>query len=324
MSKNRFGFVLFITLLLLLAFTTACLQSPLTQTTPLTVMGTLESKESDVVEARIIVSRGNHLVETTVPVNHNEFEGTVNLPVGQWELTVLLVDADGIVRFQSKPQSTRITFNEPSIVELVLYPAAGTVTVRIDLENYIFRNETLRARIHFDDEIHEVTRSSSSEPLEKKIEMLPGSYEFKIELYTESFRVGDRLGQGAWRVIHISENEDLLITWSPDTEALQISGRVETLLPAPENLMIDYSEGSIVLTWEPVIHWEVTGYFLFAQSSPLERFQLLNPLPVETANFVHVLDWDPLPTEIRYVVAAVSSSGLVGYYSEPQMWRRDN
>lgn len=321
LSRVAFGFVLFTVFIVTCACTTS---SPLTQKSPLTVLGTVaETGLVEIVEARVVVSRGKHIVEDVVPVQKNEFQTTVQVPVGQWELTVLLADAEGIVRFQSKPQTIQIALAKPNTVELILRPADSKVRIVINLENYIFRHVAMRARIHVNEAVHEVTRSDSSIPLETVITMSPGSHEFKVELYTESFRATDRIGQGAWEVIHIAENEEVSITWSPETEALQISGRVETLLSAPSNLeaMGDVATG-ILVTWTHLNHWDTAGYFIFAQESLLERYQLLSAVPLLEPSYLHELDPEKPPAEIRYVVAAVSTKGVVGYYSHPQMWKQ--
>ena len=309
-------------MLILCATTAACTpSSPLTTKAPIMILGTLSATGiPDVVEAHIVISRGKHIVEETVPVINNEFTATLQVPVGEWEVFVLLMDAQGIVLFQSKPQNTQISLGQSQLLELVLRPADTKVHITIDVENYIFKHEALRARIHFDDEIYEIVRPDSLTPLETTIELSPGSYEFKIELYTESFRIGDRLGPGVWEIVHLMENEEFFINWSPVTEALEVSGRVETLLPCPENLTLIGQPDGILITWEPVYHGEVVGYFLFAQNSVLERFELLNSIPLEGTSYLHALDADH-PQHMNYVVAAVSSSGLVGYYSPPKAWR---
>ena len=321
MYRKPARFVSLLVVLFLLVITTACSPvSPLTQKTPVTVMGILANTSStDVVEAHIVVSRGKHTVETTASVVQNEFQATLQVPVGDWDVTVLLVDSQGIVRFQSKAQSTQISLAQPQVVELVLRPADSKVHVDIDMENYIFKNVAMRARIHFNDDIHEVIRDDLLTPLEASVDLTPGSYEFKVELYTESFRVGDRLGPGVWEVIHITENEELFITWSPVSEALQISGRVETLLPSPTNLTLTEDADGVRINWDPVDHFEVVGYFLFTQVSPLDRFECLSSVPLENSSYLHKLDLDD-PAEISYIVAAVSNSGMVGYYSPPVKW----
>lgn len=315
-------YLVLLVMLMLYATTVACTpSSPLTAKMPVMVMGTLSATGMpEVVEAHIVISRGKHVVEETVPVIHNEFTATLQVPVGEWEVSVLLLDAQGIALFQSKPQQTQITMGQSQLLELILRPADTTVHITIDVENYIFKHEALRARVHFDDEVYEIVRPDSLTPLETTIELSPGSYEFKIELYTESFRIGDRLGPGVWEVIHLAENEEFFISWSPVTEALKVSGSVERLLPYPENLSVTGQSEGVLITWDPVDHWEVVGYFLFAQSSVLERFELLSSTPIEEASYLHTLDVDH-PPEINYVVAAVSTSGLVGYYSPCKAWK---
>lgn len=292
--------------------------------TPLTVVGTLGGPlQTELVEARIVLSRGKHMVDLVVPLQQNEFKATVSMPIGQWELTVLLLDAEGIVHFQNTPQTIQIAIDQPNVVDLVLRPADSEVHVSIDLEHYIFREEALRARIYFSDEMYEVIRANGQEPFETTLFLAPGSYEFKIELFTESFRVGDRLGLGAWEIVQIPANEQISIVWNPVTEVVEISGRIETLLPAPTNVVCETVEQGVRISWDPPHSEEVVGYFIYAQTSPLERFELLSPVPWELTSFLYTHDPEnEPPTDIRFAVAAVGKSGYAGYYSPAQIWLR--
>ncbi|HPT82448.1 MAG TPA: fibronectin type III domain-containing protein [Limnochordia bacterium] len=287
---------------------------------PLTVLGSLDAAPGEVVEARIVLQRGKHVVETIVPVHRNEFQGTIQVPVGEWELTVYLLDGEGKVHFQSKPQTTQITYGSGTMVELVLRPAASTVHITIDLDNYIFQDLAQRARIYFNDQLYEVVRPTGQAPFTAVLEISPGSYEFKIELYTETFHIGNRLAPGIWRVIHIGEREEVFLNWAPETEELHIAGRVETLLPAPTGVVISGDGDQVQISWDPVDQWNVQGYVVLAQSNPLERFELLTPAPTASTTYVHLLDPEKPSSAIKYVVAAVSNRGLVGYYSPPQVW----
>lgn len=321
MSNRTVGYILLLAVLVFSAALSACTRTPLSAETPLTVLGTLAaSGMPEATEARIVVSRNKHVVEETVPVINNEFAATIQVPVGEWTVSVLLVDADGIVLYQSKSQTVQMSLDQEQLLEIVLRPADSQVHVNIDLKDYVFRQVALRARIHFDDEIYEVIRPDSLTPLETTIEISPGSYEFKVELYTESFRVGDRISPGVWQVIHISENEEVFIDWSPASEGLSVIGRVETLLPAPADFRFQHSADGVLLTWSRVNHYEAAGYFLFAQTSPLERYELLTSVPLEETSFLHALEPDHA-LDINYAVAAVSTSGLVGYYSTQRFGR---
>ena len=103
------------------------------------------------------------------------------------------------------------------------------------------------------------------------------------------------------------------------SERLYVTGRVETLLPSPANFKLEPSAEGVLLTWDPVVHREVTGYFLFVRKSP-GTVWLLTSLPLSETSFLHALDQDQA-AEVYYAVAAVSTSGLVGYYSTQQYSR---
>ncbi|NLJ80808.1 MAG: hypothetical protein GX335_07280, partial [Firmicutes bacterium] len=147
-----------------------------------------------------------------------------------------------------------------------------------------------------------------------EIELAPGSYEFTVELYTESFRIGDRIGPGFWKIIDVQPDEELEITFYPATETLNITGWIELLLPAPTELHAEPLGSEVHLSWL-ALPQQNQGYFILAQTDPLNRFQVLNTRPVAEPNFTHNLGEEKFPMEIRYTVAAVSENGLVGYYA---------
>lgn len=319
--------LLLVALLLFLMLSLSACSPPslLPKETPVTVLGILGdgTPKGELVEARIVLSRGKHIVDKVVPLHQNEFSTTIPMPIGQWELTVLLLDTEGVVRFQNSPQTIQVTLDQPNLVELVLRPADSQVQISIDLEHYVFRKEALRARVHFNDEIYEVKRENGQDPFETTLQLAPGSYEFKIELFTESFRAGDRLGAGVWEIVQIPANEAVSIVWSPVTKLTQITGRFETLLPSPSNLSCTTLEQGISITWDALPHPELLGYFLYMQLAPLERFELITPIPLEEPYFLYPFDPDlELPDEICFTVAGVSKGGNAGYYSPIVLWSR--
>lgn len=289
-----------------------------TPESPFTVLGELSGQSvEEIVEAEIVISRGKHRYQKIVPVSNNEFEAALQIPVGEWDLSVFLIDAHGKIQYQSEKKTLHTQSGKQKILEIVLRPAASIVHVAIDLENYLFREQALRARIHFNDDIHELIREYSEDPFATEIEVVPGSYEFKIELYTESFRIGDRLGPDSWQVIQVLPKEELNIVWKPAKEQLMVSGRVELLLPGPVNLNARSVEQGVHLTWDPLPEPNVKGYLVFAQTDPFDRFHILNSTPVQDSSFLYTWDEEENPPNALYTVAAVSAKGLVGYYAQP-------
>lgn len=318
MSKCWIGKLMAAGLIFVLLLQGACTSPPLGGESPLTVMGCVsQSALEELVEARLVLSRGKHVVEEVVPLEENEFQAQLELPVGEWELSVLLIDAQGMAQFQSTPQTVQIITRQPSVINLILRPANSEVKIMIDLEDYIFRNLVYRARIHFNEEIYEIIREDNQTPLEAELSIGPGSYEFMIELYTASFRVGDRLGPGIWEILDVPVQGSLSISWSPLAAQLQIEGRVERMLSAPENVKLEAEHSGITISWDPVPAGDVAGYFVFSQESPLERFKMLNPIPLTDTSFYCELDPEETGEFTCFIAAAVSPGGLVGYYSEP-------
>ncbi len=334
MKKGVLRFFVVSLLLFAVVGLSAC-SSPSLPTLPslgrssVTVMGAIDdlslmpTESGEIVDAQIVLTRGKHSVERRVPVQQYQFEAEIQLALGKWELYVLLLDGEGRVQFQSATQEIEVTPGKPIVIDLVLRPSDSEVTVSIDLTGYILRDLALRARVHFDDDIYEIVREDVTEPLRKVLSIPPGSYEFKIELYTESFRVGDRLGPGVWEIIDIPPNETIEIVWSPLAIGLEVRGRVESLLPAPENMRVSDADGTLIVTWDPVLDERTMGYFLFAQTNPLERFELLTPIPLEHTSYHYELDGDTPPNDVLFTVATVSQSGFVGYYSPTYHWSKE-
>lgn len=314
----RFSHISLLLIFTVLVVMTGCVfKSPLAEKNPVTVLGTLQGDQNENIEdAQVILTKGKHSVKETVPISNNMFEATLKAPIGQWELSVILVDKEGMALFQSKAQTINVTGRKPISINLILRPADSIVLVRIDLDNYIFKDKVMRARIHFDEEVYEVIRDNVNDGLEKEISLSPGSYEFKIELYTESFRAGDKLGVGVWKIIKVEKNEEKTITWQPEMDEIIISGQVETLLPAPENLRYTLEDTDVIITWDPLPYDELAGYFVLVQKDPQERFEILNSTPLTECTFAHELEDDYLVDELLYLVAGVTDNGLVGFYSE--------
>lgn len=304
----------------LLAACTPFVHSPVDGQGTISIMGSLQTPSAvELVEARLIVTRGKHTFEETVPIHNDQFAATLNIPIGTWDLTVLLIDEEGIVRFQNSNQSIEVQPHKPSTIELSMGPADCLVTIEIQLENYAFKKVTNRARVFFDDTMYELIREDFTEPLVGEFKISPGSYDFKVELYTESFRIGDRIAPGIWELLEIPIAQELHLTWNPLTEIIKVTGTVHIPASAPTNVTVQQTLSRITISWEPPQDPYVTGYFVFVQTNPLERFKLINPTPVTEptlTHFIEELELEASISEVRYTVAAVSSNGNVGFRSE--------
>lgn len=306
--------------LLVILFTGCNLQSSLGNSShgqgPLAIMGTLASvPDRPVTEAHITMSRGKHLFEWTVPVEGLDFCAEVELPVGTWELSILLLDSHGTVLFKSEPQSVEVSPNGSQVVNVTLRPGDGKVNLTIDLRDSLLLPHARRARVYFDDERTELIWEEEKETINHVFSLPPGTYDFLVELYTESFRASDRLVPGLWQSVEVKPGEELIIHWEPLMQSMTIEAIIGLVPDPPQNLTAEVQNSQVKLIWDTHASPYVTGYFVYCQADPFERPEILTPTPVTTTEFIHVLDdLEELPYDtLTYSVAALSGSGVVGY-----------
>lgn len=285
---------------------------------PLAIMGTLASEpHSPVTQAHIVMSRGKHLFEWNVPVEGLSFKADIELPVGTWELSILLLDAQGNVLFQNEPQPVEVSPHESQVVNVVLRPGDGRVNLTIDLRGSLLLPHARRARVYFNDERTELVWEEEKETINHVFTLPPGTHDFSVELYTESFRASDRLVPGVWQSVEVKPGEELVINWEPLLQELTVEAVIGLILDPPQNLTAEVDNNQVKLAWDAHHSPYVTGYFVYCWADPFERPEILTPTPTAVPEFLHTLDDQEEPSHgtLTYSVAALSSSGVVGYRS---------
>lgn len=267
--------------------------------------------------AHIIFSRGKHELSQTIEVVGTDFSTEIKIPVGTWNISMFLVDDYDIVNYQDSLKDITIYPDKPVFIDFQLSPAEGLIHVIIDLEDFPQSDQVLRARVHFNDEVEEITRDSPLEPLQAEYRILPGSYDFKVELFTESFRAGDKIDPGIWQTIHIEPLSEQTLVWSPFMQDLYISVDIYLVPPAPTNLTALYSENKVFLTWDVISYESLSGHNIYWQVSPFDPFELIAQLDPNTTEFTHDLtDQEELPSILNYTVASFSPK-VTGYRTQP-------
>ncbi len=273
--------------------------------------------------AHIIFTRGKHELSQSIEVDSTDFSSEITIPVGTWDISMYLMDDNDVVVFQDKLKNVTIFPDKPSEINFELSPASGLVQVVIDLDAFPQGEKVLRARVHFNDEVKEITISSGQDPLEAIYEIPPGSYDFKVELFTESFRAGDKIDPGIWETIHVQPLSEQTITWSPYMQDLYITVDIFLVPAAPTDLAAIYKENQVLLTWKQDFSQSLAGYNIYWQISPFEPFQLIGQVDEGVMEFVHDLKGlEDIPTTIYYTIAGFSPK-IVGYRALPVSVVRD-
>ncbi len=268
--------------------------------------------------AQISFTRGHHALIETLPLHDYNLTTTANIPIGTWDITLQLINEDGIAHYQDRVTDITIYPDKPSSVEFQLRPADGVVNVDIDLSNYPQAEYINRVRVHFDDDVKEIIREDSTEPLSGQYHLAPRSYDFKVELFTESFRATDRIDPGFWKTIDIAPLDELFLTWIPAMEDLQIIAEIFVVAQPPTNLQGQIHEDTLSLSWDPSPTDDIFGYQIFWQPSSFEPFVQLSVVDHNTLEYSHeisaLFETDP-PQTLNICVVAYNHIGL-GYRSQ--------
>lgn len=267
--------------------------------------------------AQIVCSRGKHEITQEIVVAGTVLTAEFTIPIGKWDVSLQLIDSSGQITYQDKVTGVVVYPDTPTSVNFQLKPAHGKVKVIINLDSHPYADYIMRARIHFNDQYKEVIRESLEESLEGEYELAPGSYDFNVELYTESFRVGDKFDRGVWDTIKIEPLTEQTIIWNPYLTKLTITAEIYVLPEAPPKLTADYFSNQVFLQWEPSPAADLDGYYIYWQPSPFEPYSVIGSVNSHTRTFIHDLnDLDSIPPRANYAVAPYSTV-LVGYRSKP-------
>lgn len=265
--------------------------------------------------AHILLIRGKNELKEVIQVNGDSFTTNLSIPAGTWDISLHLVDDRGVTNYQDTLKDVTIYPNKSKHLDFQLRPANGQVQVLIDLSSYPDQDKILRVRVHFNNQIKEIIRPDANEPFLGTYSLTPGSYDFKVELFTESFRVGDKVDTGVWETIHIAPLSEQTISWLPFMEKLTITAKILTIPQAPTNLQAIYNRDHVALDWVPSLSTNVTAYRIFFQLTPFEPFEELATVGADSYQFVHDLsEMANLPETIIYCMEPVAED-IVGYRS---------
>ena len=270
--------------------------------------------DEEIVRAEIIFSRGKHTFIEDMNVEGINLTANLLVPVGTWDIQIILFDQEGNPIFQDQKEDVTIFPDRATDLKMNLRPANGRVNLVIDLEGHVYQNQIFRVRVHFNDKVYELKRDDIFEPLTSEFSLVPGSYDFKVELFTSSFRATDRVDPGVWKTIDVKPTEELTYVWTPQQEFLKIIADIHLVPEPPINLSAWYDpkNAQVVLQWSPSSTEHIIGYLIYVQEDPFSRSVRLNEEPWQQLTFTHdVSELDAL--QLTYSVAAVSPIGIVGY-----------
>ena len=264
-------------------------------------------------EIEVTLTQDRQQVQERRPMHGDTATITIdNLYIGRWQVEVVVRDAAGDAIY-SGSGSVWINENETTTVSVPLAPRPGTFDLTIDIAGLTLEHQSYKARLHVGGSTYNLDRLEGTAQFQARVSLSPGSYDFKVDFYTDSFHAYKLIYSGYWMPVAVLPGKTTALYWKPGTGAVVLETGPAGPPPAPAGLSATWQDGSVLLEWTAVTHPDVIGYRLYRRLGALARYELLAEVGPDTTAAVDmppVLDGESeTGTGVYYVVTSVNKHG---------------
>ncbi|HEY8418044.1 MAG TPA: hypothetical protein VIK93_08430 [Limnochordales bacterium] len=266
-------------------------------------------------EVEVSLTQDKHQVQARRPVNGETFSITLdNLYIGRWEVKVIVWDPEGDAVYAGSG-SVWIREGQTTTVQVPLMPKEGTLDLTIDIAGLPLEQESYKARLHVSPgETYNLDRIEGTAQFKANVRLAPGSYDFKVDFYTDSFHSYKLIYTGYWMPFAVAPGKTVTLYWRPGTGAVEVEAAPAGPPPAPAALSATWLDGAVLLEWSAVTDGSVTAYRVYRRVGYLARYELV--MEVDAAN-TWAVDTPPAAEDapdtglgLSYVVTAVNAAGF--------------
>lgn len=272
----------------------------------------------DLFALRVTLRKDRQVLEAEFPVHDGTGGGTLaGVPVGDWRAVLDAVDSAGDAIYRGEAP-VRVTRGQPAVLHVVLQPAPGRLALTVELAGFPQADIIHKARLILEPgATHNFDRIPGTTRLQITRQLAPRTYDFRVDLYEDSFYAHKLVYGGYWEEVRIPPGKTVSLTWSPALGEVGIVGEMDPPPPTPAGLTAQLAGSAVLLTWLPVGAPDLAAYRLFTRDDPLHRPAFLVELHAAELSFAHDVSAYPAGTVIEYAVSAVDLAGLESPRSPP-------
>lgn len=265
-------------------------------------------------EVEVSLTQDRHQIHERRPLNGETFSLTLdNVYVGRWQVNVAIRDAEGDTIYAGSG-SVWVSENETTTVQVPLTPQPGALKLTIDIGGLPLEQEAFKARLHLSPgDTHNLDRVEGTALFEANVAVQPGSYDFKVDFYTDSFHAHKIIYSGYWMPLSVTPGKTVTLYWRPGTGAVVIDAGPDGPPPAPAALSAQWTDDGVLLEWPGVPADNITAYRVYRRVGLLARYELVAEVDAATTSVLDtppVLEEEPLTGPgLYYVVTALNGAG---------------
>jgi len=319
----------FLAVLAVILITGGCFTKPVARPTGKvaikTSLASLEAMNASALQAEAVLTNAKQVITAQLEVNNHFAEGLIEgVFVGTWSVQISVTDSKGTVILAGSGEVC-VRESKTAQAEITLRPAKGILKVDVDLTGFSNTEEIRKAKVVLSpgDLAVSFEKDTDTGEFGTSLEVVPGSYDMKIELYTKTTHDYNMAYSDAYRQIAVRPGQTTVVNWFPKTGAVEVTGRMDTAPPAPENLTGSFAEGSFELCWDTVMPPEddLAAYRLYCKQDELDKFTLLAEIAAagvigDEVSYVYTPETLSPGASFFFTVTAVDFSGMESYRSD--------
>lgn len=255
--------------------------------------------------AKLRLAQGNRVRELLLEVSGDVITGAVdNLSVGDWTIALDVYDREGDIT-HSATGAIRVRPGETATLSLEAKPREGVLEIVADIAGFSDAADVQRAKIEFHNGQTATLAQSPGEPtrFEGSKSLIPGDYDYRIELYGATTYAADRLYQSPWESVRIHPGKTVRVTWEAASGSALIEMGITQMPAPPGEVRLEAGESGELLAWTASPDPEVTTYRIYIKDDEFDSFSLRDEVPASQ------LTWAiPASTRKKDAWAAVTAA----------------
>jgi hypothetical protein len=228
---------------------------------------------------------------------------------GVWTVMLSIAESDGVVTYQAETDISVLPGGAAN-VDLILRPLPGVIEVYVDPTFHPELIMAQRGRLYTNPGGYSTMVVDDNGMLVGTKTVSPSTYDFSIELFTDSFYARDRIYTSPWTSVEVHPGRTTTVVWNPDTGTCAISGTVDAQPAPPGNLTLDKSPQGLVITWDPPADPEddIVGYHIWMRENLMDEFDLIYKADVTRNSYTYPASELKAGTQVQVALTTVDAA----------------
>jgi hypothetical protein len=316
--RRRPGILL---LLLLILGTTGCSLLPKAtkqvvgeQSGELTIVADLSSMRASELyssTATLTLSKdGRNKTEELSIVDSQISTSISELLPGVWTIMLSIAESDGVVTYQAE-SDVSVLPGAAANVNLILRPLPGTIEVYVDPTFHPELMSAQRGRLYTNPGGYATMVVDDNGMLVGTKTVAPSTYDFSIELFTDSFYARDRIYTSPWTSVEVFPGRKSTVIWNPETGTCTISGILDAQPAPPTNLTLEKVPQGLAISWDhaPDPEHDIVGYHIWMRENLFDEFELIYEADAVRNSYIYPASELKAGTHVQVALTTVDAAG---------------